>query len=217
MVIINVKITCMNDHFFTPKSVYKGTRADGSKFTVEEWDFFSFGNFNGQGLITLVFAAFLMVIVSPISLIYAVLTYSGKIKISNILGIIFSCYFLYDVNHGWLGSMFTQIFISDSTMNFLIAINISSLIAHVILLILTLIFAGKFNVYPRMWWLSVFMLCFLFIGYQYGKKITTEHGTYNAVTIREMSEKEKDDAYTNFLLNSPSLEEQVKYREEHGI
>ena len=217
MVIINLKITCKNDHFFIPKSVFKGTRADGSKFTIEEWDFFSLGNFNGQGIITLVFAAFLMVIVSPVSLIYSVLTYNGKIKISNIIGIVFSCYFLYDVNHGWLGSMFTQIFISDSTMNFLIAINISSLIAHISLIILTFLYADKFNVYPRMWWLSALMLFILFIGYQYGNKITTKHGTYNTVTIREISEKEKDDAYTQFLLNDPSLEEQVKYREEHCI
>ncbi len=105
----------MNDHFFIPKSVYKGTRADGSKFTFEEWDFFSLVNLNGQGIITLLIATFLMVIVSPLSLIYAVLTYNGKIKISNIVGIIFSCYFLYDVNHGWLGSLFTQIFVSNST------------------------------------------------------------------------------------------------------
>jgi hypothetical protein len=102
-------------------------------------------------------------------------------------------------------------------MNFLIAMNISSLIAHISLIILTVVYGNKFNDYTHMWWLSALMLIILFIGYQYGKKVTSKHGTYNTVVLREISEKEKDDTYTQFLLNDPSLEEQVKYREKHGI
>jgi hypothetical protein len=38
-----------SDKFFTPKSIFRGTNADGSKFKVTEWEPGSLGEFTGDG------------------------------------------------------------------------------------------------------------------------------------------------------------------------
>lgn len=173
----------MSNNFFTPKSVFKGTRADGSKYKVEEWDFNSIGNLGGGFFASLLASAMVMVIASPLALILAVFTYNGRIGIANIVGVIIGLYFCIDASYGWVGSTLTNVFLTGSQMSFMVAINIASVFAHVGLICLTLYGKEKFNIFPMMWVLLAIM-CYLFYkGFGIGRNITSSHGTYTPTTL----------------------------------
>ena len=61
-----------NNNFFNPKSVFKGTNADGTKFKMAEWDANSIGNIGGGGLISILLSALFLAIASPFSLVIGV-------------------------------------------------------------------------------------------------------------------------------------------------
>jgi len=91
-----------SDKFFTPKSIFKGTNADGSKFKMTEWEAGSIGHLTGDGSgIRNMFLIVLMLvatpIILPIMLLYCLFTYNGRIQITSIVGLlipIFPLYFL---------------------------------------------------------------------------------------------------------------------------
>jgi hypothetical protein len=171
----------MSNNFWTPKSVFKGNRADGSKYKVEEWDFNSIGNLGGGFLASLLASALIMVIASPLALILAIFTYNGRIGIPNVIGVIIGLYFCIDASYGWIGSSLTNLFLSGSQMSFMVALNIASLFAHVVLIIITLYAKEKLNVFPMMWVLLIFMCYVVYRGYGIGKNVTSSHGSYRHV------------------------------------
>lgn len=167
-----------NNRFWSPKSVFKGTRADGTKYRIEEWDYNSIGNLGGGFLASLLASALVMVIASPLALILVIFTYNGKIGLANIVGLIIGLYFCIDASYGWIGSTLTNVFLTPSQMSFMVAINVASIFTHIGLICLTLYGKEKFNIYPMMWVLLAIM-CYLFYkGYSIGKHITDSHGTY---------------------------------------
>jgi len=151
----------MKDNFFTPKSVFKGKNADGSKFTMEEWDFNSIGNLGGEFTMKLLLASAIMFIASPLSLIIGIFTYNGKVSVANIIGIILGGYFWFDASNQWIVSTFTNVFLTENGMRFIIAVNIASFFTHIFLLIATLVFKKELNEFPMMWILLI-SLSFIF-------------------------------------------------------
>ena len=170
-----------DNRFWSPKSVFKGVRADGTKYKIEEWDYNSIGNLGGGFLASLLASALVMVIASPLALLIAIFTYNGKIGLANIVGLIIGIYFCIDANHGWVGSALTNVFLTPSQMSFMVAINIASIFAHVSLIILTLCGQEFFNVFPMMWVLLAVMCYLFYIGFKIGKTETDSHGTYRHV------------------------------------
>lgn len=89
-----------SDKFFTPKSIFRGTNADGSKFKVTEWEAGSIGHLTGDTpTIGYMFLIILMLvatpIILPIMLLYSLFTYNGRIQISSIVALLISIFPLY--------------------------------------------------------------------------------------------------------------------------
>jgi len=212
-----------NDNFWAPKSILKGRTASGEKVTFKEWDANSIGNLGGDGVFSLLTAIigsiFFLAISSPICLIFAILTYDGRVGVTNIVGMLASIYFWVDLNNSWAFSDFSHIIMSDSTMMFLLAINIASLMAHVGLLILTIIFNVEFNVFPKMWVLTIFVGVMFFMGYKIGVNKTNNHGTYNPEVIepidpnsREGLELQRDEYF-----KTHTIDETYEWEKQHGL
>ena len=212
-----------NDNFWVPKSIFKGRTASGEKVTFKEWDANSIGNLGGDGAFSLlsgiIFAIFFLAIASPLCLIFAILTYDGRVGVTNIIGILASIYFWVDLNNSWVFSDFSHIIISDSTMMFLLAINIASLMAHVGLLVMTIIFNVEFNVFPKMWVLTIFVGIMFFMGYKIGVIKTNNHGTYNPEIIepidpnsREGLELQRDEYF-----KTHTIDETYEWEKQHGL
>jgi hypothetical protein len=150
------------DRFWSPKSVYKGTNADGSKFTVEEWDYFSLKGGGYTGIMNALVYFALTVVASPILLIVAVFTHNGKVQFSNILGFIFGLYFMIDSLNDWFITDFAKIFLSNSVLTILIRINIAAFICHIVLIIFIFGKKDEFNQDGHMWVLLIVMIvCFV--------------------------------------------------------
>lgn len=204
-----------NDNFWVPKSVFKGTRADGSKFTVNEWDANSIGNLGGSGLVSILVSALFLAIASPLSLIVAVFTYNGRLGISNIIGLVASIYFLIDMNHAWIFSDMIHVFMTESQVAFMVSLNIASLVAHVSLFILTIAFGNHFNVAPRMWVLLGAIVWLFIIGFKLGGSVSKNHGTYSSVELDD-SQEAKEAAYYEYM-KTHTEDETVAYARKLGV
>lgn len=128
----------------TPKSIIKGRNSDGTTFRLEEWDFATLSNleFLHMAILFIVGLA-LCPLIAPLLTILSIFRFNGRVKISNIIAIIFGGYFLYDASHGWLMLTAVSFFASESTINILLRLNFASVITSIILLL----FSGLFYKY----------------------------------------------------------------------
>jgi hypothetical protein len=172
---------------FLPKNISKGTNSDGSKFTFKEYDYGTYLNIEfANFFIYLLFGALFSSFVSFFILIYTILYFNGRFSLMYILGIIFSCYFLYDCYHGWLLLLILS-FLCDSgvgvqdywIIDMLVAMNIGVLLVNVALII----FGGQLyswvignieKVSVRWLYFVSFVLIVFIYGYQKGNKITNK-------------------------------------------
>lgn len=140
-----------SDKFFTPKSIFKGTNADGSKFKVTEWEAGSLGEFTGDGSsIGYMFLIILMLvatpIILPIMLLYSLFTYNGRIQISSILAILISIFPLYFLSE--TGRIFNMHKIAYGIDNIPVikSIIIGTLVSQIALIFTSIITRGSLYV-----------------------------------------------------------------------
>lgn len=120
----------------TPKSVFTGKGGDGNKITMMEWDFNTWAGFEvANNIVMLIFLLALSSIASPILLCIAIYNFSGRNKLQYLIGMIVSGYFLYDCSHGWIVLCGINIVFDESTINYLVGLNIASLILFSIFLL----------------------------------------------------------------------------------
>jgi hypothetical protein len=109
---------------FLPKNVFRGTNADGSKFTVREYDFETFAHLEFGSAIALLFgSALLGVFLAPLFFILSVLSFDGYSKIKFWVVMLISGYVLFDFTHGWLMLRVLDFMFEESSLNILFAIN----------------------------------------------------------------------------------------------
>ena len=126
-----------------PKSVFKGTNADGSKFTANEYDFSTYANIaSANFFVYLLFGALFSGFVAPIVLLLSVLSFNGRFNMLYVLGIIFSGYFLYDCYHGWLILLLLSFICNGDTgveyywfIDLLVALNVGVLVTITALMV----------------------------------------------------------------------------------
>jgi hypothetical protein len=120
----------------TPKNVFRGTNSDGTKFSAEEYDFTTFAQLEAAHVIVMLIAGLLFSsIASLIILVVALHAFTGRVIVPHVLGIVFAAYFLIDAYNGWLTLTVLSMFVSESTINFLIALNAGALVTHLVLAI----------------------------------------------------------------------------------
>lgn len=137
-----------SDKFFMPKSIFKGTNADGSKFKVTEWEAGSIGEFTGDGSsIGYMFIIILMLvatpIVLPIMLLYCLFTYNGRIQMTSIVGLLISIFPLYYLPQE--GRIFNMHKIAYGVDNIPIikSIIVGTLVAQIVLMFTSIITKGS--------------------------------------------------------------------------
>ena len=127
----------------TPRNVFSSTNSDGTKISTEEYDFNTFAQLEMLswgtklilGMLILGVGMLLTSIASSVILVIALYNFNGRLKIPHVLGIILSGYFLIDAYNGWLALVLLNSFVNESTINFLIALNVGVLVTHIVLLI----------------------------------------------------------------------------------
>ena len=140
-----------SDKFFMPKSIFKGTNADGSKFKVTEWEAGSLGDFTGDGTaIGYMFLFILMLvatpIILPIMLLYSLFTYNGRIQISSILGLLISIFPLYFLaQEGRIFNMHKIAYGIDN-IPFIKSIIVGALVGQIALIFTSIITKGSLYV-----------------------------------------------------------------------
>jgi hypothetical protein len=148
----------------TPKNIYKGRNSDGSTFRMEEWDFATLSNMELGGFaIAFVTCMALISIISPLLTILAVLAFSGRFNLMNVLAILFGGYFLYDCSHGWLGIVCLNLFASEATINLFVKLNIASIVISSVLLIFGGVI-GSMMANSRNAFLFYLFIAVLFVG-----------------------------------------------------
>lgn len=128
---------------FLPKNVFKGTNADGSKFTMQEFDIEAIANielFNFFGL--LFFGAFFCAFLSPIVIVLAIIGFNVRFNIMAVIALIFSGLFIYDCNNGWLISLVVS-FLADSSNNYQLIDTLYNIHYGIIFVSLYLILFGR--------------------------------------------------------------------------
>lgn len=114
---------------FLPKSVFKGTNSDGSRFIAREYDFETFAVLESFNFFAYLLAGGLLcAIMSPIILLIIMLNFTGRFNYIYLLVFAFSGYFVYDCANGWIFSIFLNIFIEESGLIFLTCLNIGCLV-----------------------------------------------------------------------------------------
>lgn len=119
-----------------PKNVFKGKNSDGTTFTVKEWDYMTLMQLEGASFfVTLVTAFILSAFAPPLLLLISIFTINGRVKVSNIVGIIIGVYFLYDAYHNWLGMASLNLVFDKTGITNMVALNIAALIGNVLFFI----------------------------------------------------------------------------------
>lgn len=139
----------MENNFWTPKSIFKGKRADGSDYKVTEWEFGSIGSFTNQNdnvgfgiVMAMCFFLLTLSISTPLTLLYCAFKYDGKIQKASVFAIISSLYFLFDLHKKWIVYIINDIVFGQEILHTLTAITIASLVCHLILVIGAIITKG---------------------------------------------------------------------------
>lgn len=103
---------------FLPKNVFKGTNADGSKFTMQEFDLETMANIDiANFFMVLFFGAIFSAFLSPIILVFAIIGFNGSFTFKPVITLLFSMLFIYDCNNGWMISTIVS-FMADSSNNY---------------------------------------------------------------------------------------------------
>jgi hypothetical protein len=119
----------------TPNKIFKGRNSDGSRFTMEEWNFADIATLDAIGFVFWTAIGCLASAFIPLILtIMAIYYYNGRAKVWYIMTILVSAYFIYDANHGWMVTMILTWFFEESSINTLIAITTTCLVLNVIFL-----------------------------------------------------------------------------------
>lgn len=182
----------------TPKNVFKGTNSDGSKFTVKEWDFGTLANLNMASFFVMFIGCVFLCSIAPFILfIICVLTISGRIQILNVLGILVSAYFLLDCYKGWIGISALNIICDESQMKFMIALNLTCFISHVIYLFLSKTLY-EHSVGGKLVYILIMMALLIFSYRLVGQPLASKLGErvlfiYHNDKHRTMDEQEKHD------------------------
>ena len=120
----------------TPKSVFKGTNSNGSKFRMEEWDFNTLAQIELVSFVCLMLTVLLLSAFLPILLlILTIIYFNGRFAIANIVGLIGSIYFLYDCSHGWLTLITLTFVFEEPTIALLYGLNIGACIGHILIIL----------------------------------------------------------------------------------
>ncbi len=203
----------------TPKNVFKGTNSDGTKFTINEWDFGTLANLNIASLfVTFIGCVFLCSIAPFIFFIICVFTINGRPQILNILGILFSAYFLIDCYKGWIGTLTLNIVCDESQMKFMIGLNVACLITHLIFLFLTKTLY-EYSVGEKLIYFLILMCIFVFSYQLVGKPLAPKlgervlfmyHSKYHSMEERDEKEAEIK-KYENMTDEQIKTEAEDKY------
>lgn len=178
---------------FLPKNVFKGTNADGSKFTAREYDFETIAHLEVGSFILMLFGgAVLGVFLAPLLFVLSVLSFDGYSKIKFWLTAIISAYVLFDLSHGWLMLRLLDFVFSEPSLNTLFAVNTGVLIASVGFILIGRVLReslGNFYI--------VAVLVIFFIGFRIGKTtVSTDTGWVRQEL--KLDEKPGDNDYEKY-------------------
>lgn len=124
----------MSSNLF-PKNVFKGTNADGSRFTAREYDFETYANLEFGNFLLFLFASSLFYgFISPIIFIMILLTFDGKFSLLPLVCIFLSGFFICDANHGWIFTNLLSIFFDNSQMSMIYNMHYGIIVASIVLL-----------------------------------------------------------------------------------
>ena len=160
---------------FLPKNVFKGTNADGSRFTAREYDFETFATLEvGSGLLLLFSGVLIGVFLAPLLFILSVLSFDGYSKIKFWIVMLISGYVLFDFSHGWLMLRILDFMFDESTLNTLFAVNTGIFISCIVFILLGgLLYrwiVDTNNSVSSRWIFYIVIVCVMFfIGYNIGK------------------------------------------------
>jgi hypothetical protein len=119
----------------TPRNVFKTKNPDGSVTTTEQWDFSTIAGLEiAQGIAILLAAIVIGSVIAPILLLVCLANFNVNRKIPHIIGVLTSLYFVLDCYFGWIGVVLLSFGLSETNLNYLIAINVASGLAHISLL-----------------------------------------------------------------------------------
>jgi apolipoprotein N-acyltransferase len=215
-----MKKTMLNN--LTPKNVFKGTNADGSKFTAREYDFETYATLELGSVFTLLFGgAILGVFLAPLLFVLSVLSFDGYSKIKFWVTAIISAYVLFDFSHGWLMLRLLDFIFEESSLNILLAINTGVLICSVgFILIGGLLYRWIIDTNESLstrWVVYIVAVSIIFfIGYSMGKGNAKKNiGWVEQKLELPKSQSEKDyEKYEN--MNSQEIEQdaETRYQEQ---
>ena len=160
---------------FLPKNVFKGTNADGSKFTAREYDFETIAHLEVGSFILMLFGgAILGVFLAPLFFILSVLSFDGYSKIKFWVIMLISGYVLFDFSHGWLMLRLLDFMFDESSLNVLFAINTGVFVSSIVLILVGgLLYRwiiDTSNSVGSRWLFYIISVCIMFlIGYNIGK------------------------------------------------
>lgn len=206
---------------YTPKSVFTRTGGNGNKVTMMEWDYNTWAEIQAfSNIYYLLIGLLISAILSPILLGFAIFYFNGRSKGLYIIGLILSGYFLYDCNHGWLVLCAINIFFDESTINYLVGLNVASLILFSIFLliggILHDLIETSFNAVMDRW--LVFLTTVILIGgLSFYITVNTKNSKKGWVetNIKTESEWAKKDRLEQERLNELGGFESLEARDKH--
>lgn len=197
---------------FLPKNVFKGTNADGSKFTVREYDFETIAHLEVGSLALMLFGgAILGVFLAPLLFVLSVLSFDGYSKIKFWITAIISAYVLFDFSNGWLMLRLLDFFFSESALNTLFAVNTGVLIGCVGLILIGRVLRESLgNFY------LVAVLFIFFIGFSFGKTtVSTDTGwVRQELGLDEKPGQDDYEKYSNMTDKQIEDEAQKDYEDQ---
>jgi apolipoprotein N-acyltransferase len=160
---------------FFPKNIFRGKNADGSKFTVKEYDFETIAHLDfARGFLMLFSGAIIGVFLAPLLFVLSVLSFDGFSKIKFWVVMLISGYVLFDFTHGWLMLRLLDFFFEEPSLNVLFAINTGVFVSCIVMILVgSLLYRWIIdinNTVGSRWLFYVIVVCVMFfIGYNIGK------------------------------------------------
>lgn len=160
---------------FIPKSVFRFKDSQGNITTGNEYNFGDIGAGNYEFIEPLIISLIFAIIASPILLIISIITYSGRVQVTNILGLIIGSYYLIDCYNDWYISGFTLLWFNVQHITFIICMTVASIMAHFGMLLLS-IFKPNINNTNTIVPIGVIWVFIFFIGFQIGNTFSPNIG-----------------------------------------
>lgn len=176
-----------------PKSVFTGKNADGSKFSMFEYDY---GSYTNLTLLNSLYGIFIVAIVgsmvSPLLYFFGVLTYRAKFNFLFLITFIVSSYAAYDMWHDWILFKFLVVFFPHWYIAFLFKINFAVSISSLALMLTPTIIRAfdSFYVYIFVLGISFFIGYNTAAGYHNDKPDWVKLNTVRISEIDAMSSEE---------------------------